>query len=545
MTPPNRSTPGEILSRIATGCLIAAWVAVLCGVASAFATKGLTLPGAAFSLACASAGGILAFFLCRDQNLPSPNAWDVLLLALFAVASFRAFGWLIYSVGNNWRILSPNNLGDLSLHLQFIRYFAAGAPFWPESPILSGVPLTYPVGADFFNSLLSLAGMPVERGLIWTGLAGATLSAWALWRWGGAFAIAALLFNGGLLGFAVFQSGQIEDYQSSAAWKNIFLTMMVPQRGMLFALPAGLLLLRCWRDDFFGPASGVPRVLQFLLYAAMPFFSIHTFLFLSLTLTSIFVFQPASRWSLLAFVAAAVPPATLCVWLVTGGFTANSGLRWLPGWMQGEDGWSFWVLNFGVLVAVAPVLFWRAIVRGTSETRAFGTVSLGVYLLCFFFSFAPWEWDNTKLLIWAWLVAAPLIWSMILKPLPGIPRAALCVLLFFSGAVSLVGGLDRRHGYDLASREDLAKTRILLKDVPPLDRIAVDPRFNHPVILLGRPVVCGYEGHLWSHGLDYQKKLAILKRVLNREPGWILEAKEIGAKWVLPNDDMNPIKVPE
>jgi len=545
VTPPNPLTPGETVSRIATGLLVAAWVAVLCGVASAFATKGLTVPGAAFSLGSGAIAGILAFFLCRDPNLPAPNAWDVLLMAIFAIASFRAFGWLIYFVGNNWRILSPNNLGDLSLHLQFIRYFAAGAPFWPESPILVGVPLTYPVGADFFNSLISLAGMPVERGLIWTGFVGAALSAWALWRWGGAFAMAALLFNGGLLGFAVFQSGQIDDYQSGAAWKNLFLTMMVPQRGMLFALPAGLVLLRSWRDDFFGSGSGVPRALQFLLYVGMPLFSVHTFLFLSLSLASIFVFQPASRWRLMAFVAAAVPPATLGVWLVTGGFAAASGLRWVPGWMQGEDGWKFWVLNFGVLVAIAPLLFWKAIIRGTPETRAFGMVSLGVFLLCFFVSFAPWEWDNTKLLIWAWLVAAPIIWSEILRPMPGIPRAAICVLLFFSGAVSLVGGLDRRHGYDLASREDLAKTRIALQDVPPLDRIAVDPRFNHPVILLGRPVVCGYEGHLWSHGLDYREKLAKLKRVLNREPGWIEEARQIGAKWVWPNGGLDPVKVPE
>jgi hypothetical protein len=166
-------------------------------------------------------------------------------------------------------------------------------------------------------------------------------------------------------------------------------------------------------------------------------------------------------------------------------------------------------------------------------------------VLCFLVAFAPWEWDNTKLLIWAWLVAAPLIWSEVLKPLPAIPRGAICVLLFFSGAVSLLGGLDRRHGYDLVSRSELAETVIALKEVPPLDRIAIEPRFNHPVILLGRPVVCGYEGHLWSHGLDYREKLAKLQKVLNQEPGWIEAAGEIGAKWVLPPGRREPIKVPE
>ena len=348
-------------------------MAVVTGIACAFATKGITRPGAIFSLGSGLIAGCLALLFTRDPNRPAPTAWDILMLSVFGIASFRAFVWLIYAVGNSWRILSPNNLGDLSLHLHFIRYLAAGAPFWPESPILSGTPLIYPLGADFFNSLLSLAGLPVERGLVWTGLIGALLSAWALWRWGGAFAIAALMFNGGLLGFAVFQSGQIQDFQADAAWKNLFLTMLVPQRGMLFALPAGLLLLRSWREDFFGNGSGVPRIAQFLLYVSMPFFSVHTFLFLSLVLASIFLFQPSSRWRLLVFVVAAVPLATIAVWLVTGGFSAASGMRWQPGWMQGEDGWKFWALNFGILLPIAPVFFWKAIVRGTSQTRAFGS----------------------------------------------------------------------------------------------------------------------------------------------------------------------------
>ena len=321
MTGP-KSAPGEILSRLATALLVAAFIAVVTGIACAFATKGITRPGAIFSLGSGLIAGCLAFLFTRDPNRPAPTAWDILMLSVFGIASFRAFVWLIYAVGDSWRILSPNNLGDLSLHLHFIRYLAAGAPFWPESPILSGTPLIYPLGADFFNSLLSLAGLPVERGLVWTGLIGSLLSAWALWRWGGAFAIAALLFNGGLLGFAVFQSGQIQDFQADAAWKNLFLSMLVPQRGMLFALPAGLLLLRSWREDFFGNGSGVPRIAQFLLYVSMPFFSVHTFLFLSLVLASIFLFQTSSRWRLLVFVLAAVPLATIAVWLVTGGFSA-------------------------------------------------------------------------------------------------------------------------------------------------------------------------------------------------------------------------------
>jgi hypothetical protein len=518
--------------RLAAGIITAAGASVLSAICLAFIFKGLNSNLALAALTIGLAGGVWVFWQTRRNETRRASPWDVLLFALFAMASLRAFLWLIYPVGDEWRILSPYNLGDISLHIQFIRYFAGGVDFWPASPILTGVPLSYPLGADLLNSLLLLVGVPVERGLVWTGLVGAALTGWALWRWGGAFAIAAFLFNGGLAGFAILQTGQLQDFQSELAWKNFFLTMFVTQRGLLYALPCGLLLLRAWRDDFFRKGSGLPRSVQFFLYATMPFFSVHAFLFLSFALAAIFIFTPKSRVTLLLFVALAVIPATMAIWLVTGGFSASSGLRWLPGWMQGDGGWKFWAMNFGISLPLLAWLFCKAAVRGDAESRAFCLLSLGVFLLCFLVALAPWEWDNTKLLLWAWLVAAPFLWSRVLEPLSPILRAALCVALFFTGAVSLMAGLDGRHGYELAKRSELATARMALRDVPPGTRIAVDPTFNHPVMLLGYPVVCGYDGHLWSHGLRYQEPLAKLRSVLRNEMGWKETAKELGTEWV-------------
>ncbi len=518
--------------RLAAGILTAAGASVLSAICLAFTFKGINFQLAWAALTIGLAGGIWVFWQTRQNEARHATAWDVLLFALFAIASLRAFLWLIYPVKDEWRILSPYNLGDISLHIQFIRYFAGGVDFWPASPILTGVPLSYPLGADLWNSLLLLVGVPVERGLIWTGLAGAALTAWALWRWGGAFAVAAFLFNGGLTGFVILQTGQLQDFQSELAWKNFFLTMFVTQRGLLYALPCGLMLLRAWRDDFFREGSGLPRSAQFFLYVTMPFFSVHAFLFLSFALAAIFVFTPKSRLALLVFVSLAVVPATMAIWLVTGGFTAASGLRWLPGWMQGDGGWKFWAMNFGISLPLLGWLFCKAAVRGDAESRAFCLLSLGVFLLCFLVAFAPWEWDNTKLLLWAWLVAAPYLWSRVLEPLAPILRAALCVGLFFTGAVSLLAGLDGRHGYELAKKSELATAHMALMNVPLGTRIAVDPIFNHPVMLLGYPVVCGYEGHLWSHGLAYQEPLAKLRSVLRKESGWLDTAANLGAEWV-------------
>ena len=522
--------------RIMTGLLVLISVAVSSAVGLAFVVGGLGPNTARLAIVLGIASGILAAWSVKDTKSAKPGAWDILMLLVFSLASLRAFIWLIYSVGDEWRVLSPNNLGDISLHLQFIRYLASGVPFWPESPILSGTPLVYPLGMDLWNSLLLLTGVPVERGLVWSGLIGSALTAWALWRWGGAFAIAALLFNGGIAGIAFFSTWTIADFQTELAWKNLFLSMFVTQRGLLYALPCGLVLLRAWREDFFGAGSGIPRAVQFLLYITLPLFSAHAFLALSLILAGLFVFHPPSRRSLLMFVGAAILPASGAMYLITGGFSAASGLRWMPGWMQADSGILFWILNFGITLPLLVILLVMVAVRGDARSRSFCFPALGIFAICFLFAFAPWEWDNTKMLLWAWIVCAPFLWQILIAPLPQPFSVLVCSVLFFSGALSLIGGLDGRHGYKLISRAELAATEIALKKVPPRSRIAIDPDYNNPVMLLGWPVACGYAGHLWSHGLDYKNQWLKLQNVLESRPGWKSDANDLKVEWVFRKD---------
>ena len=590
--------------RTAGAVLVFVAVSVGSAVALAFPLGGLSQALAWAALSTGLAAAVFSWRGIRAQDPRTPNAWDILLLTVFALVSLRAFLWLLYPVCDEWRVLSPNNLGDISLHIDLIRYLAGGVDFWPASPILAGGQLTYPLGVDLFNSLLLCVGVPLEKGLIWVGLLGAGLSAWALWRWGGAFAVAALLFNGGLAGFLVFKTGQVSDFQAELAWKNFFLTMFVTQRGLLYALPCGLFLLSAWREDFFGggspeclrartrserrvqesatglpackPAqtqagkpvphslspedlegekgSGVPRWIPFLLYATMPLFSAHAFVFLSLVLASAFLVSPRQRKFLAAFVVAAFVPATAAMFFVTGRFSAASGLRWLPGWMQGHESWLFWLWNFGISIPLLLLLGWNLVRTRRRDAACVAGTGLFVFLVCCFVSFAPWEWDNTKLFLWAWLACAPFLWEMISR-WPGPVRGLTCFLLFFSGAVSLLGGIDGRHGYKLTTRSELAETAAAIGPIPPGDRIAVEPDFNNPVMLLGRPVLCGYEGHLWSHGLDYHRQWDALQVVLKQQPGWKEALKHLDAKWLylktsppvilpIPQEDYSPRSSP-
>jgi hypothetical protein len=334
------------------------------------------------------------------------SIWLWLVVAIFAIFAFRSFCNILFIDGNELKIQSPNNLGDLSLHLTYIKNFASGVALWPENPIYVFSKLRYPAGVDLFNALLVCLDVDVIRGLVWAGLLACAAICYALYRWGGTFGIAGFLFNGGLAGFQLFKSFQWNDYQGVPfiAWKSLALAMLVTQRGLLYALPAGLLLLYHWRAKFFpradasGTAEPAPPPLPFwvelTLYATMPLFHVHTFMALSVVLLFLFFFLNARARKQLALLAgAAFLPATFFVWLITDHFHAGSVMHWNPGWVQNNGDFArplaafasqpgavaapvpgffgtlnhfvqFWVINFGItlplIIALLVLLVMRA-----------------------------------------------------------------------------------------------------------------------------------------------------------------------------------------
>ncbi len=521
--------------------LFAISTAVLTAIALAFGRGGLNPSVAGIAL---GAGGIVAAFSIWQQRETRPphrpiTGTEWVVIVMFILFALRAFGWLVFADGDSIKVLSPNNLGDLSLHLTYIRYLANGAPFWPENPIFAGGSLTYPIGMDLFNSLLSLLGVNDLRGLIWLGLAGSALTGIALWRWGGAFTLAGFLFNGGIAGLAIFRDGHFADFQSELAWKSIPLALFVTQRGLLFALPAGLLLLCSWRARLFSAdpdAWRLPRWGEVLLYASLPIFHFHTFLFLSIVLAVWFVAKPDARRHLVFVVGAAFIPASFLVLLVTGFFKGASILGWKPGWMQDDENFFvFWFLNFGVLPLFVAALSRK--MRSRDERLWPGSLvftGVGVFLLCCFVKFAPWEWDNTKLMLWSYLAVLPYLWSHVIAPLPWLLRALSCVGLFFSGFVSLVGGIDGSHtGHEIATRSQLDDVAAAVRGIPITERFIGYATYNHPLLLNGRPMALGYPGHAWSHGLDWRPTSSKVDAVLRGRPDWRELCAELGVRYLI------------
>jgi hypothetical protein len=593
----------------------------------------------------------------RDPNQPIVVApasqryrliWLWLMVALFAIFALRSFCNVLFIDGNELKIQNPNNLGDLSLHIAYIKNFASGVALWPENPIYVFSKLRYPAGVDLFNALLLCLGVDVIRGLVWVGLLASVALCFALYRWGGTFTIAGFLFNGGLAGFQIFKNWDWNDYQGVQyiGWKSLALSMLVTQRGLLYALPVGLLLLYHWRAKFFPrpatpdseePARApLPFWVELSLYATMPLFHLHTFLALSLILAFLFLFLDAGARKHLAFlVVLAFVPATLFVWLITDHFNAGSVLQWNPGWVQNNGDFArplaaftqqpatvlppvpgfmgtlkhffqFWIINFGItlplilalvillvmrtwkqkdepspvrirlvaflatialavaafaslyahfslgyslfviLALIPPVAFaiiipffasvaqrdWRQTIPITAPS-AFVIPAVVLFLFSCFVKTAPWEWDNIKLIIWAYLIVLPFVWSEVLSRWRFPIRAVICIVLFGSGFVTVFGGLAAgKGGFGLADRSELDAVGDAVAKISPEARFAAFPTFNHPLLLQGRKVVMGYPGHVWTQGFNYGDDFNKLATMMNGAPNWKDIARDFKARYL-------------
>jgi hypothetical protein len=516
--------PAVVFASVATGCST-----VLACVAGALSPAvGVT------SLAAGAVAGWLALRSVRGGRPESGGAargdgtWGVLALAAFAAASIRQFGWVAYEQGGTLFTLLPNNYGDLPLHWTYVQHLAGGAPFWPENPILAHERLRYPFGVDLLSAVFVQLGVRLETLLPVMGLAGAALAALALRAWGGAFAVAAFLFAGGLSGFQAL-TGDLADHQDAVAWKSLFLALFVPQRGFLLALPAGLLLLWSWRRRLVRGEPGLAAWVEGLVWGVLPLVHLHTFAFLSFVYAAWALGGGRVRGALPALGWALVP-ATWTVWEVTDGFQAASLVGWRPGWMIGGEGpIVFFLLNFGLFVPVTLVALWVAVRERRREGLLLLAPPLVAFAALFLVKLAPWEWDNTKVMLWCYVAVLPPVWGLALGRVGRWPRAALLAALFFSGGTSvLAASIGRGPRLEVLHHAEYEAVCGALTGLA-TTRVATAPTFNHPVALCGRPVVAGYPGHLWSHGLDSAATEKGLARLLRGEPTWREEAGRLGA----------------
>jgi hypothetical protein len=450
-------------------------------------------------------------------------AWpELAAAALFGLVAGRQFLWLHVERGGEVLTWNPYNFGDLPLHITYIRFFAGGAPFWPENPAFSAARLQYPIGIDVWNAMLVQLGLPLGLGLTATGLVASALAGVTLWRWGGSFALLAFLFSGGV--------GASDDL----AWKNLFLALFVTQRGFLFALPAGLLLLESWRRRFL--AARPPLLagwLEGVLWGTLALFHLHSFALLSLLFACWVLGSRRWRGARTPLLVALVP-GSIGALLVTEFFRAASLVGWRPGWTVGESEsfLLFLARNFTLYPLLLGLGAWAAWRRRLWPALAALLPAAALWTLLFFVKLQPWAWDNTKVMLWCYVLSMPALAAGLVR-LPGTARGLVASAWLLPGAAAVADATaDRRHGYVIY---DVAETRAVceaLEGVPVAARIAAWPTFNHPAALCGHALVAGYAGHLWTYGIDPRFVADRLEVLMRGDAGWPAAAAELRARYL-------------
>jgi len=199
----------------------------------------------------------------------------------------------------------------------------------------------------------------------------------------------------------------------------------------------------------------------------------------------------------------------------------------------GEGPLVFLLLNFGLFLPLALAALFVAVRRREREEWLVLGPAIGVLAALFLVRLAPWEWDNTKVMVWCYVAALPPIEALVLRRLRRGWRAAAVFGLLFSGAVSVTAACVGESGPLVVLEE--AEYRGVCEALRPLDRdarVATAQAHNHPVALCGQPIVAGYSGHLWSHGLDSGPVERGLQRLMRGGGDFRAEARALGARYV-------------
>lgn len=468
-----------------------------------------------------------------DFKLPVVGVFDYLMVFCFCLFCFRQFAWLFYLRDGNYLTLDISNYGDLPLHLTFIEQIARGVKLLALNPIFPYERLHYPVGVDFVAACFLKLGLSLEQILSAMGLLLSFSLVWILLAWGRGFTVGAFLFSGGLGGFEIFSSHVLKDYQATMAWKNILLTLLVPQRGFLIGFSAGLWLLWSWRQKFFLKKAGLSYFIESVLYGTMPFFHFHTFIFLSLVL-AIMAFSCREMKTALKTVTLSFLPATYFTLIVTD-FFRQSSIIWIEsGWLiKGQNIVTFFLQNYGLFFPLAFLSGFVALRDRRFHGLVFLFAGLLIFGICLIVMFAPWDWDNTKLMVWSYILILPVIDELVILRQPWFGRIVIYFVFYFSGALALWSGyVPSNQGYNVASLSEYEPVCLAVKALDPTLIFATAPTFGHPVSLCGSPIVAGYEGHLWSYGIKSKKTIGLLKQFMLGQDNYKKLADELQIRYV-------------
>jgi len=593
----------SLQTRVAIGSVfgIAAlsWVAFLTALPLGLNAISIGVTAAIFAIGLV----IQIRFIGRDRIRAALREFEISLAGVIYYAAWTVLlAWLLARVvmfyPDGMRTAPANNYGDLPFHFSAITSFAYGENLPPQNPIFAGMKFTYPFLIDFLTAFFIRCGADWRSAFFVENIALALalvrlIETLTLKIFSNAMAArlapVIFLFNGGL-GFINFfrelrtQSDGLFDflwrlpktYTMNAElalassnvplrWGNVFTTLLIPQRSMLFGLPLVAMIIILWwmaveemgrggdgatgRNDPNSPRRPLaPSPCRRYLLAAgilaglLPMLHAHGFF--SVMIASVpmaLLFRSLNWFAFFAPMAALAAPQAL--WLsgtqvrsklfaLHIGWEANSsspiindgsfGLRRLYELSLQtyemlireqviQKSIVFWAVNAGgfILLLVAALLVRK--IAPSRQARFYLPFALW-FIAPNLVTLAPWTWDNIKVLVYWSLASAPFVAAALAYLFTRqfiIARGSAAVLLLaltFSGALDVTRALSPVENVELFGQAKLEVAALLREKTPPRSLILHAPIHNSVVALSGRQSVMGYPGHLWTHGIPFEPR---------------------------------------
>ncbi|HKQ90420.1 MAG TPA: hypothetical protein VJZ77_07045, partial [Blastocatellia bacterium] len=271
-------------TRIAIGSVLGiaalAWVAFLTA-----APLGLNAASISVTVAIFGAGlAVQVRFISRSRIVAALREFGLSLGGcVYYVAWAALLVWLFSRVvmfyPGGMHTAPANNYGDLPFHFSVITSFAYGENLPPQNPILAGMKFTYPFLIDFLTAFFIRCGADWRSAFFVENVALALalvrlIEALTLKIFNNVVAArmapVIFLFNGGL-GFINFlrefwaqpdglfnfllrlpktytMNAELALASSNIPlrWGNVFTTLLIPQRSMLFGLPFVAMIIALW-----------------------------------------------------------------------------------------------------------------------------------------------------------------------------------------------------------------------------------------------------------------------------------------------------------
>ena len=321
---------------------------------------------------------------------------------------------------------------------------------------------------------------------------------------------------------------------------------------------------------FFSPRLLIsPSFLIGLLAGTLPLVHLHSLLVLFVVTAFLFVLKPEKWREWISFgIGVAIIAVPELIWSMQGSAShAEEFFGWHFGWDKADDEnfLLFWFKNTGVFV---PLLLAGILLKfkiqdsrfkirdsrfkiqdSKSEIRNSESEILNPAILfylpfvfCFvianIYKFAPWQWDNIKILIYWFtgslpLAAFALAWAWRKNVWLKFIAAGLFFILTAAGALDVWRVVSNQINYNVFDA-DAVKIAAQIKQKTAPDALFLNaPTYNTATVLSGRRSLMRYVGHLSSHGIDYQARLEDVKKMYQGDATAALLMSKYGIEYVL------------